>query len=138
MAYDKLEFLLDRAGDGIADITANTTGDAVFIGEGRALLVELRVGGAVTGTSPTLDVALETSQDGTSGWQTLAVFPQQTDSMANGTQQGDPPALATIIMPKGRPYLRANVTVGGTSPSFGRVSLMVRPILDALVPAYTA
>lgn len=62
---------------------------------------------AASGTTPTLDVVVEDTLDGTN-WNTIATFTQKT---AAGVQAVDVTGLFTD-------QLRVRWTVGGTSPSF--------------------
>ena len=62
-----------------------------------------------SGTSPTLDVKVQDSDDGTN-WDDLVVFPQITQAGTYRRQVATP-----------RRYVRAVLTVGGTSPNFGGV-----------------
>lgn len=62
---------------------------------------------AASGTSPTLDVVIEDSFDGTT-WNQVATFTQKT---AAGVQAVDVTGLFTD-------QLRVRWTVGGTTPSF--------------------
>lgn len=91
---------------------ANTNGSAVdlqgYVGKGE-LAFFLSVG-SVSGTSPTLDVKIQQSDSSTSGFADIAgaAFAQAS---AIGTQE-------MRVIPTKR-YIRAVVTVGGTSPVFG-------------------
>lgn len=69
------------------------------------LIAQLEVTSA-SGTNPTLDLTLEESIDG-SNWYTLATFTQATAATAEIKK-------ATAAAQ----YLRANWTIGGTTPSF--------------------
>jgi hypothetical protein len=60
---------------------------------------------AASGTTPTLDVVIQTSHDGTT-WRTAHTFTQAT---ATGTQRASFPVDR---------FVRATWTVGGTTPSF--------------------
>lgn len=62
---------------------------------------------AASGTTPTLDLRLETTVDGTN-WDTVAAFPQQTGTVA---------ARGKAFGPIGR-KCRWAWTIGGTTPSF--------------------
>lgn len=62
---------------------------------------------AASGTTPTLDVVIEDSLDGTN-WNTIATFAQKT---AAGVQTVDVTGLFTS-------QLRVRWTIGGTTPSF--------------------
>lgn len=66
---------------------------------------------AASGTTPTLDVTIEHSVNGSSSWSTLATFTQVTTSTAS---ERVVVAAGTSV----RRYLRAVVTIAGTSPSY--------------------
>lgn len=70
--------------------------------------------GAVSGTSPTLDVKIQESADGSTGWADVsgAAFTQVT--AANNSQILRVDGLGTSR----KRYLRAVATIAGTSPSF--------------------
>ena len=95
---------------------ANGTGvDTWAKGRSREALVLLSVG-AASGTSPTLDVKIQHSDDN-STWSDLAgaAFPQRT---AAG-------AVSEINIKGFKRYIRAVHDVGGTSPSFTAAVLAV-------------
>jgi len=98
--------------------TASATGSGVELGDkaSMALIVDVT---AATGTSPTLLVTVEGSNDG-SVWYTLAKIG------ANGVVYGDVAAApsnfttaATVraVVPAAR-FVRSKSTIGGTTPSF--------------------
>ncbi len=91
--------------------TSSGNGSAVDIrpyalGEFAPLKVRLSVG-ASAGTSPTLDVTVQQSADGSTGWSTIGTFTQMTGTGA-----------AEIRVNPTQPYVRVAYTLGGTSPSF--------------------
>src|SRR5579884_4571747 len=88
--------------------TGNGTND-LRVGEGAEVRVELEVAGTVSGTSPTLDVKLQDSADGSAWADTGVAFTQVT---ATGSRQ-----QREFKTKQGRPYVRVATTVGGTSPS---------------------
>lgn len=83
--------------------TVSTNGSAVE-NEGGALSLTLAVT-AASGTSPTLDITIQGSDDA-STWYTLGTFTQKTTT---GTEKRAFPAA---------PYVRYASTIGGTTPSF--------------------
>lgn len=119
--------------DGVnADLTFTTTGPADF---GRNLVAHAALtttttgsnldGGAsssnggvahlhvtaVAGTTPTLDVIIEQSANGSSSWSTIATFSQVTTTV--GAQR--------VVVAPGTSvarYLRAKATIAGTDPSY--------------------
>jgi hypothetical protein len=86
--------------------TATGTGSAVEMGDSGILRLTLDIT-AASGTTPTLDVAIQTSQDGSTGWTTVASFAQQT-------------GVATVrkVFAGFDRYARASWTIAGTTPSF--------------------
>lgn len=91
--------------------TSSSSGSAVNIrpyalGEFAPLKVFLSVG-AASGTSPTLDVTIQQSPDGSTGWTTVGSFTQMTGT---GSQE--------IRVTPTQPYIRVAYTIAGTSPSF--------------------
>lgn len=72
---------------------------------------------AITGTTPTLDVTLEQSANGQSGWATV-VGSALTQITAAGHRVG-------FACPT-QPYVRVVATIGGTTPAVtGRVAVIV-------------
>lgn len=66
---------------------------------------------AISGSTPTLDVVIEHSANGSSGWTTIATFTQVTTSVA---------AQRVVVAPGTtvNRYLRAKATIAGTNPSY--------------------
>ena len=95
-------------------LTSSTNSSGFNVGEGAELRVQLEVAGTVSGTSPTLDVKLQDSADGSSWADTGVAFTQVT---ATGSRQ-----QREFRTKQGRPHVRLAATAGGTSPSFGGVS----------------
>ena len=92
-----------------AALTTTTTTAAFTPASGVAYVVNIPVT-VVTGTSPTLDVRVEESDDGGTNWYTVYDFPRIT---ATGMYRS--PAL---VLSGNR--VRYVQTVGGTTPSFTR------------------
>jgi hypothetical protein len=95
---------------GTAARTATGQGSAVDV---RQLIGHARFTldcAAGTGTSPTLTVNIQDSADGSTGWATVASFTQVTTTAS--TQDRALDVRST------RGFLRAQWTIGGTSPSF--------------------
>ena len=95
-----------------AALTTTTTGTAV---DGTAASTNGGIGHlhvtAVSGTTPTCDVTIEHSVNGSTSWATLATFTQVTTATAS---QRVTVAAGTSV----RRYLRAVVTIAGTGPSY--------------------
>lgn len=93
--------------------------------------------GAMTGTSPTCDIKLQASADGSTGWTDVpnAVVAQITQA------NDDRKVLGLLDMRKAvtGQYLRAVVTVGGTSPNvpiFLGIELMGGPDFSLLTESH--
>ena len=108
-----------------------------MLGRNRAFRGILRVGGDVTGATPTLNVTIEQSANGTTGWAAIpgAAFAQVIDEMVGyvgGTTPryevpGEDPLSLTFTPTQD--YVRAVLTVGGTgSPTFPLTSVAVEPL----------
>lgn len=129
MAYDELLKLLGTAGDPEADLSTTGSGVARFAGKNRSFNAFLRIGGDVTGTSPTLDMRIQESPDGTGSWVTIATFAQQIDEqvgyIATATPRyevpGEDPVVRGFTLTKD--YVRVDYTLGGTTPVFNDVSV---------------
>lgn len=85
--------------------TATGAGAAVELGDVATLRLLVDVT-AASGTSPTLDITIETSYDGSTSWRSLGTFAQKT-------------AVATERKSFGGcdRYVRASYVIGGTTPS---------------------
>ena len=84
----------------------------------------LAVSGTISGTSPTLDVKIQGSNDSGSNWSDIVSFPQMT-------------AAGKKYVRALTPYkeIRAVIDVGGTSPSFGKIFCGIVPAGEGLLPA---
>lgn len=72
---------------------------------------------AVSGTTPTLDVTLEQSANGSTGWATVAGS-ALTQMTAAGNRIG-------FAVPS-QPYVRVKATIGGTTPTItGAIAVVV-------------
>lgn len=101
-------------------LTTTTTGAAVTTGRDNIVRVRLQVTGTVSGTSPTLSVEIQGSD--TSDFTTdplvhMGSFNTVTASL--GT------AERFLDVDNAKAFMRAVVTVGGTSPSFAGVTVDV-------------
>lgn len=95
--------------------TSTVTGAAkATAGFSGPIRVVLDAALASAGTSPTLDVTLETSANGTTGWAAVgAAFTQVTDAVGAGQQEQIIDASLSLG------YIRAKGTIGGTNtPTF--------------------
>ena len=86
--------------------TTTTQGAAVEIGDRGTAALDLAIT-AVSGTTPSMTVTIETSKDGSTNWQTVAAYAAQTTT---GTTRKVFAGLDRFV--------RANCAVSGTTPSF--------------------
>lgn len=89
-------------------LTTTGFGAAVDMGQADRVIGRCRVQGAPTGTNPTLDLVIQQSPDGSTGWNTIGEFPQIT---AAGLYE-------EYCRPITQRYVREGHTLGGTTPSF--------------------
>jgi len=94
---------------------ANTNGNAVdlqnYVAPGSREMKAVLSVGSQSGTNPTLDVKVQDSADGSTGWADIpgAAFAQVGGALSE----------QTIHCQTLKRYVRAVVTVGGTSPVYG-------------------
>ena len=96
-----------------ADRSATVNGSAADILDYEGHVAAILQSAAGTGTTPTLDVKLQDSADGSTGWADIAgaAFTQVTNAA--------PSAQAVKFNASAaRRHIRAVATVGGTTPSF--------------------
>lgn len=133
MAHDELLRLLGTTGDPEQDISTTGNGTARFVGKNKSFLAAARVGGDVTGSSPTLNLNIYESADGTNSFALVASFAQITDEqvgyIATSTPRyevpGEDPLVISFTTTKD--YIRCSYTVGGTTPVFNDVSVELYP-----------
>lgn len=98
--------------------TTTTNGAWVSTGQVNVKRIRLQVAGAVTGTTPTLDVAIQAADDGSgTNTVTLGRFSQSTAVVASPGK--------FIDVDGQKPFMRAVLTITGTTPSFGGVTVSV-------------
>jgi hypothetical protein len=121
-----------------SSITSTANGTAKFLGRNRSFLAELRVGGDVTGTNPTLDVTIEEDANGAGVGTEIAAVTQITNEMvgyiATATPRYEVPGESplSVVFRTSLDYVRAVITIGGTdTPTFNDVSVRVRPLSEA-------
>lgn len=99
-------------------VTATVQGTFLDIGKG-GIMYELDVRTVfpqATGTSPTAGIAFDLSDDGATVVETQTVVPAGTAAVAGVND--------TKIRTRHR-YVRANLTVGGTTPNLGTVTSLI-------------
>ena len=106
-----------------AALTSSATTAAITPTFGIAYQVNIVVG-AVTGTSPTLDVSIEESDDGGTSWYKVYDFPRITTGSAS---------YRSPMIPLIGNRVRYVQTVGGTTPSFTRSVNRLQSSYPALV-----
>jgi hypothetical protein len=134
--HDDLHRLLGTTGNPKETLTATGSGSYVYVGAYKAFRAELRVGGDITGTNPTLDMRVQTDLDGQGSGTTALTFTQVTTEQVGyvgGTTPryevpGSDP-LTGVFETGANPYVRADYTIGGTAtPTFPGVSVELVPI----------
>lgn len=75
--------------------------------------------GTVSGTAPTLAGVLEDSDDGSTGWASVAGTALTTVTAGNNTQK------AVVQVGACKRYVRYTATIGGTTPSFTFTALLL-------------
>lgn len=104
-----------------ATITTTTTfpdpSNTTYKGD-EAYVAELFIAGPVTGTTPTIDVVIQGSLDAGKTWFVVTTFTQKTAVTAA-------PVTAVIAANTYGHKLRTVATVGGTTPSFGAVEVVI-------------
>lgn len=90
---------------GAATLTATAASNVIELGDRNSLRLDLVIT-AASGTTPTLDIAVQSSPDGTT-WTTVASFAQQTTTAT----------VHKLFGPIDR-FVRCNNVVAGTTPSF--------------------
>jgi hypothetical protein len=98
--------------------TASTTGTGVEVGEGQAVNVTVDVT-AVSGTTPTMTVVIEGSNDGTNWYELGTIGANGAKVGQVGTAPSNLTATATVraSLPGAR-HVRSRSVIGGTTPSF--------------------
>ncbi len=100
----------------IAAVTTTTNGSAVgTVDIGTNYCSALLAVGAVTGTTPTLDVKIQESNDGSTGWTDCLGGDQNAAAFTRVTAAN---AAQVISFKAQKAFVRAVLTVGGTTPSF--------------------
>lgn len=109
-AYAGISTLVNLFPSAARTSSANGTGVDIADYEGNAAVVLDSAAG--TGTSPTLDVKIQDSDDNSTFADVVgATFTQVTGAAASQQKK-------VIALDKTRKYIRAVATIGGTTPSF--------------------
>lgn len=96
----------------VSNVTASAQSGIIFVGSFKELSVFLDAAN-VSGTTPTLDVKIETSPDGTN-WYQVAAFTQVTTVASKQVI-----TLGAGFTTQGfGNQIRANMTTGGTTPNY--------------------
>lgn len=112
MAYDTLG-MLRASSAGNLTATGNTAGLQIDGTPFSGVFLRVHVPQA-TGTSPTLDITIQESADN-SAWRNVVIFPQITAAGPYRRIYASPGSFGK--------YVRAAMTVGGTTPNFGAVQI---------------
>lgn len=109
-------------------ITTTGAGTAVFAGAGRRVDFALVIA-SFSGTNPTLDVKIQVSADGSTGWTDHATFAQQTaDAIDTATGVVSAYPTAAVLMPADKGYFREYHTIGGTGTPTFAYALLHTPV----------
>lgn len=124
---DELLRLTGSTNNPVETITTTANGTGAYYGPNRTVPMYLMVSGAVTGTSPTLDVKFQDSVDGVTYADMGVSFAQVTTTMnvVTGSLADFPKRAITTTAT--RPYVRVVKTLGGTSPSFVGLAVLHGP-----------
>jgi hypothetical protein len=96
----------------VSNVTASAQSGIIFVGAFKELSIFLDAAN-VSGTTPTLDVKIETSPDGTN-WYQIGTFTQVTTVASKQVL-----TLGSGFTTQGfGNQIRANYTAGGTSPNY--------------------
>ncbi len=94
--------------------TATFTGAAVEVGDASTLRASLSVT-AHAGTTPTLDVKVQTSHDGSTNWTECTANGAATAAFAQVTTANGTTSLIVTGLDR---FVRVVATIGGTTPSY--------------------
>ena len=114
--FDSHYMLIDN-GDTAVTADANGTAFDVLWMPHTPVVVKLAVTGTITGTSPTMDVKIQGTDDAGSNYTDIVSFTQVTTSASIQYKR--------ILCPYKQ--LRAVVDVGGTTPSYGSIQCSIVP-----------
>ena len=113
--YDAQQVLLD-AGTVTANIASGAgASNVVNIGVNMELCITAQVRGAVSGTSPTLDLKIQESSDGTNFTDV------ESGAITRFTAAGE----KRVRIRTTKTYVSVAATVGGTTPSFGDTEVFI-------------
>lgn len=90
--------------------TSGNTASGILVGENVELDVVVGVG-AVGGTTPTFDLVIEESDDGSTSWTSAGTVRQVVEGDANSTVKG--------MVRTSKKYVRGNWTVAGAGATLG-------------------
>ena len=113
--YDKNYMLYDNDGTAVTADANGTAFNRLWMPH-TPVVVRLSVGGTISGTSPTMDVKIQGSDNGTD-WTDIKSFTQVTTSASE--------QFIRILCPY--KLIRAVLDAGGTSPSYGVVRCSIVP-----------
>ena len=120
--FDKNYMLLDEK-----TLTADKNGDLFnrLWMSNQDIVVKLAVTGTISGTSPTLDVKIQGSNDNGSNWTDIKSFAQVTSN----------PSIQHMRILCPYKAIRAVATKGGSSPSYESVQCSIVPAGEFTDPA---
>ncbi len=110
-------------------------GSAKRLGKNRTYRAWGRCGGDVTGAGATLNVTIEESADGATGWVQIAgpmAITEQVGYVGGTTPRPEVPSgvavLPWLFFTTSKDFVRAVPALSGTSPVFPNVSVTTEPI----------
>lgn len=131
MAYESAIWLTGNSTNAAETIsTTNATRVGTALSPNRLYIAEARCG-TPTGTSPTVDLVIESSATGSTAWSVLATFPQITTTMTVLNPESTAAVTQGAVLRRAfrvseeRPYIHLKATTGGTTPVFPGVSVVV-------------
>jgi hypothetical protein len=141
VAYEAAIWLTGNTTNALTTMaTTDVTRAGVQLSPNRLYIAELRIGGAVTGTVPTMDVVIGIGSTAAilATGQSVGAFPQQTQSnvtvrpeTATGAARAAVQRIAFRV-PEEKTFVRAQITMSGgtTAPVFPNMSILVIPVKE--------
>ena len=141
MAYESAIWLTGNTTSPLTTMaTTDVTRAGVALSPNRLYIAELRVGGAVTGTVPTMDVVIGCGSTASilATGQSLGAFAQASQSTVTVRPETATGAARTAIqrvafrVSEEKPFVRAQITMSGgtTAPVFPNMSILVIPVKE--------
>ena len=110
--FDSNYMLIDNGSTAVTADANGTAFDVLWMPHTPVVFC-LSVGGTISGTSPTLDIKIQGTNDNGSNWSDIVSFTQVTTSASKQYKR--------VLTPYKQ--IRGVIDVGGTTPSYGIVQL---------------